>query len=334
MRRSSPVSSCPRCGHIPEPGCSFADLNPAVVKEWHPRKNGGTRPDELKPNSAFRAWWKCLARGHEWEAAVSNRSGSEDSSCPTCVMWGTSASQIRLAYELRAAGIPVVLDHPKIPVVGRRPVAADIVIPDYSLIVEYDGSYHHARPEALEQDRRQSKALEGAGWTVLRLRPEAIEPIDEFSIEVANGASIKTMATAVLQRIDGLGHAVDRLVDYETGRELWAAAEADAAVLNLKSRSLMHEFPDIAAEWHPTRNGLRKPDDINLAARFLHGGCARSVDMSGVFDLAIGQREARVARPVQLPSGQGKFARQSLVIRLQRYIPTCLRSSIQTRTAT
>ena len=276
-RASSEPTGCFECVHLPEPGSSFADLNAEIAREWHPTKNGAKRPDELKPGSAFRAWWKCLARGHEWETTVSNRNGPNASSCPTCTMWGTSASQIRLAYELRAVGLAVALDHPKIPVPGRRPVAADIVIPERNLIIEYDGSHHHARPESWEKDRLQSQALEAAGWTVLRVRPESIEPIDQFSIKVSNGAPIKTTAVAVLRRIQSLGHPIGQLAEYEADPELWASAEADVAVLNLRSRSLLQEYPDIAAQWHPTRNGLRKPDDVNpgskIPAWWLCGDC-------------------------------------------------------------
>ena len=276
-RASATPTGCFRCVHTPEPGESFADLNPDIAREWHPTKNGDVRPGSVKPSSKYQAWWKCAARGHEWRAYVCNRSGPSASSCPKCTMWGTSASQIRIAYELAAAGIPIVLDHPAIPVTGRRPVAADMVIPDYMLIIEYDGSYHHARSDSLDKDRKQSRCLEEAGWTVLRIRPDSIEPVDEFSIEVSSGASIKAITTITLQKMKDLGYPIGRLIEYENDSELWAAAEADAAVLNLKSRSLLQEFPEIAAEWHPTRNGLRSPDDVNpgskIPAWWLCGTC-------------------------------------------------------------
>jgi len=266
-RASLKPTGCFRCVHSPESGESFADLNPDIAREWHPSRNGDVRPDSVKPSSAYRAWWKCIARGHEWPALVCNRSGSNPSSCPTCTMWGTSASQIRIAYELIAAGIPIVLDHPTIPVTGRRAVAADMVIPDYKLIIEYDGSYHHGRSDSLAKDRKQSRCLEDAGWTVLRIRPDSIEPIDEFSIQVPSGASVKATSLITLQRMTQLGYPVVRLAEYKNDLELWAAAEADAAVLNLKSRSLLQEFPEIADEWHPTLNGLRSPDDVNPGSK-------------------------------------------------------------------
>lgn len=126
-RTGKESTGCPECVHLPDKGQSFAELNPDVALEWHPTRNGNRRPDEFKPGSAFKAWWRCLARGHEWQASLANRNGVRGSACPTCTMWGTSATQIRIAYEMMAAGVPVSLGHPKIVVSGRRPVAADAV---------------------------------------------------------------------------------------------------------------------------------------------------------------------------------------------------------------
>ncbi|SON61727.1 hypothetical protein MSIMFI_03245 [Mycobacterium simulans] len=266
-RTGKEQTGCPACVHLPDEGQSFADANPQIALEWHPTRNGDRLPSEFKPGSAFRAWWRCLARGHEWRVSLANRNGAGASACPTCSMWGTSATQIRIAHELIAAGVPVVLDHPKIPVPGRRPVAADIVIPDMSIVIEYDGSQHHAAAEAFDRDRRQTDALTAAGWAVIRLRPQALEPIDFNCVQIANNASIKNIASAALAKMAALGHPPSKLDAYLRDSELWASAEADRAVLNLRSRSLLDEFPDVAAEWHPTRNGARTPRDVNPGSK-------------------------------------------------------------------
>src|SRR6478736_4190219 len=255
------------CVHLPDDGSSFADLNPNIALEWHPTRNGDRRPDEFKPGSAYKAWWKCLARGHEWQVSVVNRNGPRASGCPTCTMWGTSATQIRIAYELVAAGVPVVLDHPKIAVTGRRPVAADIIVPKNRVVIEYDGSQHHAAADAFDRDCRQTAALTAAGWTVVRIRPEALGPTDENCVQVSDNATIRQITDAVLMKLADLGYAAAKLTAYLSDTELWAIGEADRAVLNLKSRNLLEEFPGVAAEWHPTRNGTRTARDVNPGSK-------------------------------------------------------------------
>lgn len=60
----------------------FARYFPEVAAQWHPRRNGPLRPDQLSPYSNRRVWWIC-ALGHEWQAAVSART-MHGNGCPYC----------------------------------------------------------------------------------------------------------------------------------------------------------------------------------------------------------------------------------------------------------
>lgn len=62
----------------------FNDLtthHPEIAREWHLTRNT-LRPTEVTPVSSRRIWWQC-AGGHEWEAAVRNRTAG-GSGCPIC----------------------------------------------------------------------------------------------------------------------------------------------------------------------------------------------------------------------------------------------------------
>lgn len=69
---------------LPSPlsGCSLAENNVSLSKEWHPTKNGRLTPKDVTPNSSKKVWWKCK-RGHEWRALVSNR--NIGTRCPYCI---------------------------------------------------------------------------------------------------------------------------------------------------------------------------------------------------------------------------------------------------------
>ena len=56
-------------------------INPKVAEEWHPIKNGQLYPDMIKSNSHEQVWWlgKC---GHEWKAVVRDR--NRGSGCVYC----------------------------------------------------------------------------------------------------------------------------------------------------------------------------------------------------------------------------------------------------------
>jgi hypothetical protein len=56
-------------------------MNPNLVMEWHPSKNGSLRPRDVTPGSGKKVWWIC-EEGHEWQAAVYSR--NRGSGCPQC----------------------------------------------------------------------------------------------------------------------------------------------------------------------------------------------------------------------------------------------------------
>lgn len=60
---------------------SLANLNPPFLKEWNYEKNGSLKPEFFTSFSGKRVWWKC-AKGHEWIAPINNRRYGRD--CPYC----------------------------------------------------------------------------------------------------------------------------------------------------------------------------------------------------------------------------------------------------------
>jgi hypothetical protein len=58
-------------------------INPELAKEWHPFKNGDLTPDQVAPGTDKMPWWQC-EKGHEWQARVSDRHRS--TGCPYCAV--------------------------------------------------------------------------------------------------------------------------------------------------------------------------------------------------------------------------------------------------------
>ena len=55
--------------------------NPLLAKEWHPFKNGNLTPKDVTPKLNQKVWWQCKS-GHEWETRVDHRFNG--SGCPYC----------------------------------------------------------------------------------------------------------------------------------------------------------------------------------------------------------------------------------------------------------
>ena len=60
---------------------SVAEAFPYLVEEWHSSKNGDLQPTDVSWGSARKVWWVC-SLGHEWETSPNVR--SRPSGCPVC----------------------------------------------------------------------------------------------------------------------------------------------------------------------------------------------------------------------------------------------------------
>lgn len=85
--RANPKGSgCPACGkRIPMEGTSFASLYPEMAALWHPVKNGDVTPDQVMAKSNKPRWWLC-EKGHAWQTAPNRMAKIREPSscCPYC----------------------------------------------------------------------------------------------------------------------------------------------------------------------------------------------------------------------------------------------------------
>ena len=236
---------------MPSKGGSLADVLPHLAAEWHPTRNDPLRPEDVKPHSNRSAWWQCR-EGHEWLAGIADR--ADGRRCPQCLLHGTSAQQIRLAAELTALGLPVSARHKPIEVTGRRPVRGDVVLADWQVVIELDGEFWHT--DQVARDEAQTKALLDAGWQVLRLREGNLPKlgVGETHVPVPTYAGAHTLTCAAVDGLAQLGCDLPDIENYRAAGQPIATQQADADIYSLRDLSLASEFPDVAAEWHPTKN--------------------------------------------------------------------------------
>ena len=62
---------------------SLAETHPEVAKQWHPTKNGDLTPFKFTLGSNKKVWWKCdKGDDHEWYTIINNR--TQGRGCPIC----------------------------------------------------------------------------------------------------------------------------------------------------------------------------------------------------------------------------------------------------------
>jgi hypothetical protein len=69
---------------------SLQDAFPELVKQWHPTKNENLKPSDITSGSSKKVWWLCdkstCEHPHEWKSAVNDRSRMDNrkTNCPYC----------------------------------------------------------------------------------------------------------------------------------------------------------------------------------------------------------------------------------------------------------
>ena len=95
---------CPFCsGRKVGKSNNLQTLNPELASEWHPKKNGDSKPEDFTLGSGKKVWWQCpKGEDHEWKATIGNRTGL-GRGCPICAGQKVSKKNNLLARNPKVA---------------------------------------------------------------------------------------------------------------------------------------------------------------------------------------------------------------------------------------
>ncbi len=185
---------------------SFADVKPLLAKEWHPTKNGDLKPSDVSPSSNIKVWWYLPYDDpetgkhfdFEWQEKVSDR--NRYNGCPYltgCAVWpgfnDLATANPELAKEW-------------------HPTKNGTLMPS------------HVRPNS-----------EKKVWWYL--------PYDDPN---TGKHFVFEWQALICNRYNKAGNC-----PYLLGRAVWPGFN-DLETVN----------PELAKEWHPTKNGDLKPNDV------------------------------------------------------------------------
>jgi hypothetical protein len=98
---------CPACtGAVATPTSNLATAFADVAAQWHPSKNDGSRPQDVRPGSVNSVWWLCPVHpDHEWETSPNARTNpATHTGCPACAGYQLSATNNISAMYPAVAG--------------------------------------------------------------------------------------------------------------------------------------------------------------------------------------------------------------------------------------
>ena len=256
-------AGCPFCvGQAPCKDNCLATLRPDLAKEWHPTKNGDLTPYNVTLGRKQKVWWLCpREKRHEWPAAIRNRIRGDG--CPKCQR-KISQLELRIYCELKYLFLSTV---------AQKKISGfecDVYIPEIRAGIEVDGVYWH-RDKYLH-DKAKAETIRSKDIVLIGVRDAGIERISDPVIfhtpNDSNLAVIKRIVKALDAQCNLDQNKRKAIDEYLQRREfandseykkLWYTLPAP-----LPGQSLLELRPDLAKEWHPTKNGDLTPSDVSL----------------------------------------------------------------------
>jgi len=246
---------CPRCPRKPRKIAlkdSLKAFSPSLSAEWHPTKNGDLTPDQIKPYSHKRVWWRCsLDPSHEYEAMVSSRASGMV--CPYCNSLKINYPDIASEWHPTKNG---KLNPDEVtPGSNRRVWWRCLKDPAHEWITTVNN-----RTAGTGCPYCSGKAVSDTNSLKAKHPDIALEwhPSKNGDLTPDNVTSGSRKKVWWLCSSDSLHVWTATITDRVRGRGCpYCAGKAVSDTNSLKAL-----YPDIAAEWHPTKNGELTPDMV------------------------------------------------------------------------
>lgn len=99
-RTGSMKCGCPYCAgqKVLSGDNDLETLFPEISKEWNDEKNGDIKPNQIRPGTNKKYWWKCANCGNEWKTTPSERVRGRN--CPKCARQITIASHYKKVLNI------------------------------------------------------------------------------------------------------------------------------------------------------------------------------------------------------------------------------------------
>lgn len=250
---------CPCCANkIVVTGINdLATTHPEIAKEWHPTKNGDLMPQNVVHGTGKKVWWLC-PQGHEYQATVLHRTQDNGTSCPICNSGRQTSFAEQAVYYYIKKFYPDAINRYTADFLGRMEL--DIFIPSINCAIEYDGEAWHRGDVKLKREEKKYKICRDKNIKLIRLREEDA-PMTAF---IADDQWIKKD----LYKTENLEYIIIELLKNLNYRGIKCPVNVNIKrdkqkILQYKTiekrNSLGDKYPNIAKEWHPTKNGELTP---------------------------------------------------------------------------
>lgn len=232
-----------------------------LLPYWDHSKNGSLKPEQLTPFSSVIVWWQCLTNPtHVWEQSVLQRNRAK-SPCKICrgAIGLSKTNNLLLVYPRIAAQWDPY---------ENGELTPDRVSPMSHKFVHWrclNDHSHKWEQRVYERVRGESTCLICDGiiispvYNLQVIHPEVAGLWHHTRNNGIEPSDISPSTASVYWWECGFGHEWQRPVNDQI-----RSMGCSKCNLNTVSEAynLAVSYPDVAREWHPTRNGAITPDKI------------------------------------------------------------------------
>ena len=291
--RCSMKSGCRYCAHKDAyPGeTDLATLYPEIAEEWD-YENNDKLPSEYLPQSNKWAYWICPICRNSYKKRIFDRTLNHYG-CPDCKKeFHTSFQEQAFLFYLQK----VIRVENRVKIDKRE---IDLYLPDRRIGIEYNGAFYHKGKAEKDKQKHEKLRASGVRLIVISEGDERSVSEDQITIKIRNmgSPSSEELQWGIRELFKMLGleaPPIDVAADHPQIYTQYINSE--------KENSLEVKFPEIAKEWHPTKNLGLKPSMVSFGSQ--KKVCWLCPTCGGDYDMTVANRTS--SKPQGCPYCSGR----------------------------
>jgi len=244
---------------------SLLTLYPEVAKYWHPTKNGDLTPDKVRPGNSTLVWWQCPdVEDHIYQTQIRIRVRYQ-TTCPICS--GRKFDKNK-SLSILFPSIAAEWDHERNGNLKPEYVSAGSAKNVWWICK--NNSDHRWQSRIHDRARGSgcptcNKPIPNKLASLSIARPDLLKDWDyERNIGIDPTKVRAGSSKRVWWKCEICGHKWETTVNNRARKER-RCTECNKKS-SVKDSNLESYKPEIAAEWHPTLNGILKPKDFSYGS--------------------------------------------------------------------
>ena len=220
-----------------------------ILEDWDYNKNL-VLPNQVSYGSSKKIWFKCHICGYEWQTVINSRT-YQHSDCKMCSRRMSSSFPEQCIFYYISRYFKDAINGDRKVLDGRE---LDIWIPSLKFAIEYDGKKWHSD---FLKDLEKDKLCKEKGIVLYRVREKGNKSLEtknsvSFEYDYEDWNTLSMIIKKILTDIGVKNGDVNILRDEYTIKENYYKKSLDSSLEKL--------YPELAKEWHPTKNGKITPD--------------------------------------------------------------------------